>query len=870
MNNEALLATIERYKQTFNSHRKNELYKWEAVKWFKSHWSANADDFHAMLKTSLSKAANLLTRSFFYARRMIVFYAEREPEIVRAMFKELFDDTQPLKTRVENFMTSADQLSVKYADKGKRHFQDPRSISVYLVFNQPDKHYIYLPEKFKTFAETVSADDNPKGSKIERLFSYFEMCDEVLNAVLADTALKEMSAASLSDNPEIFYQDEECRLLTDDIIYNVYRESKQGLKESDWWPPEDDYNPGIDVEQWQQLWNNEKVFNEDSKHVLSCFMSFEDGATCTQVGMKFGKNGEFYNRVSSALAERVYKETECELPPNDKNAIWWPILYIGKRAGRDIEGVYIWKLRQELREALEEMGIEPPLIDDSAQQSLEKEFISWFRTQSNNGKSYSDNYLTSIRNALKSTCKKLIDVELQQPNLFFQTNPVSFIKLQADIKKSRLYEKVNADSGNGSFSRGMDFYKEFLENRINNSGSEVDENDNEVGYYPEIIVALKDLGGRALWRDLCDNIEERGKLSAIFSNPTWRQTVSSYLQFKCSDSPQFKGKEDLFTWDRATKIWGLRNYTAPKQVEEKVLPKRNPRRSSRHQMNAILYGAPGTGKTYSVTEYAMAIIEDRDVNTDPITKEERGNLLSSYKEKTKSGQVVFTTFHQSYGYEDFIQGLRPLLESESMKFSIEDGVFKKISDKAMMDNDNNYVIIIDEINRANISRVFGELITLIEADKRWGEANELSVTLPSGDLFAIPNNLYIIGTMNSADKSISLIDTALRRRFDFIEIAPNESLIENSMLRKILKALNKELLTELDSSDLLIGHAYFINKTESDLVNIMNRNIIPLLYEYFHDNERKVKSVVNKAIEGLEYHIENKSVGRLRIAQGTV
>jgi len=287
-------------------------------------------------------------------------------------------------------------------------------------------------------------------------------------------------------------------------------------------------------------------------------------------------------------------------------------------------------------------------------------------------------------------------------------------------------------------------------------------------------------------------------------------------------------------------------------------------------MNVILYGAPGTGKTYSVTDYAMAIIEDRDVKNDALSEEERKILLKTYKDMTNSGRVVFTTFHQSYSYEDFIQGLRPLLESEVMKFSVEDGVFKKIADKAMMDNENAYVIIIDEINRANISRVFGELITLLEADKRWGEANELSITLPSGDLFAIPNNLYIIGTMNSADKSISLIDTALRRRFDFIEVAPNASLIENTVLRKILKALNTELLSELDCSDLLIGHAYFINKSESDLVNIMNRNIIPLLYEYFHDNERKVKSVISKAIDGLEYHIEDKSVGRLKVAQGTI
>lgn len=291
---------------------------------------------------------------------------------------------------------------------------------------------------------------------------------------------------------------------------------------------------------------------------------------------------------------------------------------------------------------------------------------------------------------------------------------------------------------------------------------------------------------------------------------------------------------------------------------------RSPRKCKLHALNQILYGAPGTGKTYATAEYAIALLENRPIDITQKSDEERSVLMKRYREMVQAGRIAFTTFHQSYGYEDFIQGLRPDDKAEGIKFIPVDGVFKRIADMAMRDTQNNYVIIIDEINRANISKVFGELITLMEDDKRWGEINQLSVTLPSGQEFAIPNNLYIIGTMNSADKSISLIDTALRRRFEFVEVTPNYDVISDEILKKVLIAINDGLVKELDSTDLLIGHAYFIGKTEADLCNIMNRNIIPLLYEYFFDNSKKVKKLIEDAVKELNYIVKVENTGRLK------
>lgn len=292
-----------------------------------------------------------------------------------------------------------------------------------------------------------------------------------------------------------------------------------------------------------------------------------------------------------------------------------------------------------------------------------------------------------------------------------------------------------------------------------------------------------------------------------------------------------------------------------------------PRVHKDHPLNCILYGAPGTGKTYATAEYALAIMENRAVDETPKTPEQRKVVMEQYRAYVNNNRIVFTTFHQSYGYEDFVQGLRPITDVAGIQFKTVDGVFKRIADAALKDPQNNYVIIIDEINRANISKVFGELITLIEDDKRWGEVNALQVTLPSGDPFKIPNNLYIVGTMNSADKSISLIDTALRRRFEFIEVTPDATLIADPVLRSVLEKLNASLAKELDSTDLLVGHAYFIGKAEDDLCSIFNRSIIPLLYEYFYDNSTKVKTQIKNALPSDQYEITGGTVGRVKISK---
>lgn len=263
-------------------------------------------------------------------------------------------------------------------------------------------------------------------------------------------------------------------------------------------------------------------------------------------------------------------------------------------------------------------------------------------------------------------------------------------------------------------------------------------------------------------------------------------------------------------------------------------------------LNMILYGPPGTGKTYNTVNYAVSIVEKKEI--DEVVEEskvDRENVFKRYKKYLAEKKIVFTTFHQNYSYEEFIQGIRANTNNtDQLSFVKQDGIFKDLVERAKNDLENYYVIVIDEINRGNISRIFGELITLIEDDKRLGQLNETSVTLPSKEIFGVPSNIFILGTMNTADKSIALIDIALRRRFDFIPMYTDYSVIPE--FAHILKPINGAIYDKKRSADYIIGHAFFVNKTMDDLEGIVNKKIIPLLNEYFYSNESDVVDVLGK------------------------
>jgi 5-methylcytosine-specific restriction protein B len=773
------------YKQNFVSKQwGEEKYKWEAVKWFQDNWDVNATDFAEMLSRSLDKTFNLLASNNNFPKGMIVGFAKAAPEEVRAMFIALFDESKDVFERMDTFKTQSSVLLEKYGNGAAQHYQYENAISTYLWLRYPDKYYIYKFGEVKTVASELESDYRfKKGAYADNIRNFLKLYDEISAALKEDTELMNLFQSQLTDT---CYPDPELKTLTIDVgfyISRYYSQKDSAPDTTSWYGA--DFDPGLSIEDWSKLLKDETVFTTGALEIMKRMKDYGGMASCTQLAVKYGETKNFYNSGSVALARRVCEATGVN--PNtrdDGTTQWWTILYTGRDAGKDEDGSFIWKLRDELSAALDKADLSGIELYVAAAPG-EQDRGYWWLNANPKIWSFADiavgevqSYTLYNENGNKRRIfQNFLDAKAGDMIIGYESNPVKQIVAIGRVSAEQDGEKLFFEKVEGLTS-------------------------------PIDYATLKG----------CPELERM----EYFQNPQgslFKLTRGEYdfiLDMIREENPvATEASIDAYTKsDFLDEV-----YMTEKRYENLVAVLRN-------KKNIILQGAPGVGKTFAARRLAWSMMGEKD-----------------------DSRIEFVQFHQNYSYEDFMMGYKPVEDGFELKY----GIFYRFCQKAANQPDKEFFFIIDEINRGNMSKIFGELLMLIEKDYRGTKA-----TLAYNGLsFSVPKNLYIIGMMNTADRSLAMIDYALRRRFSFFEVEPgfdsegfihyqnslnNETL--NELVNKV-KDLNREI--SLDKSlgkGFCIGHSYFCGRdvcTEEWLHSIVDYDILPMLSEYWFDDANKLQ-----------------------------
>ena len=786
---EKLKQILEGYKAYFPSRWEDEKYKWEAIKHFQDHWNIDAENFGEMFKQATDKTYNLLASGYAYPRSMITNFAKADDEATRAMFRDLFDESVNLAFRVDAFQNAAENLRAKYDDgTWRNHYQNTNAISTYLWLRYPDKYYIYKYELYRSAATELGTDYMPKrNGSVDSMIGGFKMYDEICAVVTADDDIRNLLEDALTPS---CYPDPAMKTATIDIgfyLTHFFIKERNAKENADAWFPKD-YDPGISVETWLELLQDSSAFTTGSLQIMRRLKDYGGQATCKQLSVKYGENQMFYNSGSVALARRVAEKTGCPVMTNDtENSKWWPILYVGRYAQKDEDGSYVWKLRDNLSKALDQIDLSDIELyalaetDDGAHGY-------WWLTANPKIWSFSD-----------------IKIGEEQSYTFYNENG----------NKRRVFQNFLAAKA-GDVVIG---YEANPVKKVVAIGRITQKNDGKSIYFEKVEGLPNPIDYAALRN--CPELEK----------------MEFFVQPNGSLFKLTKGEYD-FIMDIIREENPLRQSDAvvQKYTKEDFLNKVYMTEERfdvleallRNKKNIILQGAPGVGKTFTAKKLAYAMMGE-----------------------VNDSRIEMVQFHQNYSYEDFIMGYRP----DGADFKLTDGIFYRFCQTAANHPDKDYFFIIDEINRGNMSKIFGELLMLIEKDYRGTKATLAYSGMP----FSVPENLYIIGMMNTADRSLAMIDYALRRRFSFFDMEPGfnsdgftsyQNAFSNETFNALIdqiKVLNKEI-TEDNSlgRGFQIGHSYFCGRevagcTDEWMRSVVEFDIIPMLSEYWFDEPTKLQ-----------------------------
>lgn len=803
-----LADVLVTYKQSFVTQRwGDEKYKWEAVKWFQDNWDANAPDFTEMLNRSLEKTFNLLASANNFPKGMIVGFSKHAPEEVRAMFIALYDESKDVWEWINAFKMQASVLLEKYGNGAAQHYQYENAITTYLWLRYPDKYYIYKYGEIKSVASELESDYRfKKGAYADNIRNFLRLYDEISEALKEDMELVNLFQSQLTDN---CYLDPELKTLTIDVGFFISRFVVQIQTESH--ESDDDV---LDE-------NDPSLFSDDWFPSLEEYTpGFTKKRWLDLLGSKKiigsvwgGVLAAFYEAGGAATCTQIAQKYN-----KSPSAISGNCTQLAKRIYKETQ------CPLSIREGGKNRYWPILFQGKNAGPDVAGGFVWKLRPELYDALTDFD----IMRYQWKTEDERPAD-DGDTHYWWLNANPKIWSFANIGIGEEQSYTLYNE---NGNKRR---IFQNFLDAKAG---------DMIIGYESNPVKQIVAIGRVIAEQDgeklLFEKVE--GLTSPIdyatlkecpeLANMEYFQNPQGSL-FKLTRG-EYEFIVDIIREENpVTATVSIDAYTKSDFLDEVYMTEKryeNLAAVLRNKKNIILQGAPGVGKTFAARRLAWSMMGEKDDN-----------------------RIDFVQFHQNYSYEDFMMGYKPVEDGFELKY----GIFYRFCQKAANQPEKEFFFIIDEINRGNMSKIFGELLMLIEKDYR-----DTKVTMAYNGLpFSVPKNLYIIGMMNTADRSLAMIDYALRRRFSFFEMEPgfdsegfiqyqnglnNETL--NELVSKV-KDLNREIA--LDKSlgkGFCIGHSYFCGRdicTDEWLHSIVDYDILPMLSEYWFDDANKLQQWEN-------------------------
>lgn len=798
-NRERLKEAVAEYKKCFvQKWWPDEKYKWEMVKCFQVNWDVNADDFAAMLTKSLSKAAALLNAANYYPVGMITEFAEKAQEDVRAMFIALFDETREVYERIDAFKRKSQFLLERYGNGAAQHYQHENAIFAYLWLRYPDKYYLYKLNEIKAISNKLESNYTfKKGAYADNIRNFLAFYNEICDELKQDDELKNMLASQITGT---CYPDPELRTLTMDVGFFIsrYDLSKVNLYAN--------FKPNF----WKISHGNDCISEAEAEafEKRQVIVVHRDTAAKGKSKVSQGedftatmKKGDFFYLCrgnSIRLLGRIDSDEVNENP--EKQDGWCERSYTVITKSRDTSaytGDKKWWTPNDNSTCIVVPISETQLFED---------YIL---------KPYFD---ITKEDLLKNDTSGL-------HYWFLNANPKIWSMSSMPIGEVQDYTLYN-DNGNK-----RRIFQNFLDAKAG---------DMVIGYestpVKQIVAILRvsaEQDGQKIYFEKVEGLSSPIDFSTLKECPE----LEKMEYFSMTQGSLFKltrGEYDfIIDMIREENLTpsdnGNAKYTKADFLRDVYMTEAKYNRLKavlEKKKNIILQGAPGVGKTFAAKRLAYSVMGEVD-----------------------DDRIEFVQFHQNYSYEDFMMGYKPVGEGFELKY----GIFYRFCQKAANHPDKDYFFIIDEINRGNMSKIFGELLMLIEADYR----DKKATLAYNGLSFSVPKRVHIIGMMNTADRSLAMIDYALRRRFSFFDMEPgfdSEGFINyqnsfsndtfNTLIERI-KELNREIAADKSlGKGFCIGHSYFCNADdciEEWMKDVVDFDILPMLSEYWFDDSSKLQ-----------------------------